>query len=252
MNQNITQIIKEAGERILPYFGTNQFSLKEDKSPLTIADKISHDFLILNLPKIKNVPVLSEEQQVNFDTRKNWDEYWLIDPLDGTKEFTHGYDDFCINIALIKNNVPILGLIYSPILNELYYAESGCGFEYEGPTKNRENTQEMIVATSRFHHSSITDNFMLLNKLTNKYVIGAALKFGRMALGQIDVYPRFEGSKEWDTAAGQIILMESNCNIIDLTTNKTPTYNKKSIKNNFFLAYRSNIDINNFNYPDYL
>jgi 3'(2'), 5'-bisphosphate nucleotidase len=252
MKNELTQITKEAGEKVLHFYGSSIFELKEDQSPLTLADQASHQYLTHALPQVKNIPVLSEENPIDRDIRKNWDEFWLIDPLDGTKEFIHGFNDFCINIALIKNKKPVIGLIYAPALNELYYAKEDYGFQYEGPTKKRILSQGLISVTSRFHHSNVTQQFMDLNNINNSLTIGAALKFGAMALGLIDIYPRFEGSKEWDIAAGHIILKEANCKIIDLMTNKEPLYNKKYIKNNYFIAHHNTININKLTYPEFL
>ncbi|WP_157737711.1 3'(2'),5'-bisphosphate nucleotidase CysQ family protein [Legionella spiritensis] len=224
--------------------------MKIDASPLTEADRVSHEHLTSCLPRIKNIPVLSEEHPIDFDMRKDWHEFWLIDPLDGTKEFINELDDFCINIALIQDREPVLGIVYAPVLNELYYAEKNKGFEYFGPVLQRTDRQDIVVATSRFHHSQLTDDFMSLNGLTNTYAIGAAIKFGRMALGLIDIYPRFEGSKEWDTAAGQLIIKEASCRIIDLKTQEEPRYNKCDVRNNFFVAYNSLLDIKQFQFPD--
>jgi len=130
-------------------------------------------------------------------------------------------------------------LIFSPALEELYWAAAGEGFEYSGPQRPVRKDSSLTVAVSRYHHSISTEQFMRQNLLTESITIGAALKFGRMALGEIDIYPRFEGSKEWDTAAGYTILHESGGGVLDLSTHTAPLYNKKDLKNNFFIAYRS-------------
>jgi 3'(2'), 5'-bisphosphate nucleotidase len=252
MKQDLIAIIKEAGEKVLEFYGSKDFKTKEDKSPLTLADQASHKYLCQKLLEIKNIPIVSEENEIAFYIRKDWDEFWLIDPLDGTKEFISGFDDFCINIAIIQKHKPILGVIYAPKLNELYWAEQGKGFEYHGIPQKRSSETETIVAVSRFHNSEISKNFITINNLNHIYTVGAALKFGRMALGQIDLYPRFEGSKEWDTAAGQIILKEAKCNMFDLTTKKEPSYNKPDVRNNYFIASSPNININQLQYPEFL
>lgn len=246
MKAQLFQVIKEAGDKILDYYGCNTFEKKTDSSPFTQADKASHDYLIKALPQIKNIPILSEEAIVSYHERRNWKEFWLIDPLDGTKEFISGYDDFCINIALIKNGRPVLGLLYSPILKEFYWAELKKGFEYKGPKHEKSKKGLLVTAISRFHHSRLTQKFMSINNISETVIVGAALKFGRMALGQIDVYPRFVGSKEWDIAAGQIILQEAGGCILDLVTQKPLLYNKKNTKNNFFLSCRKGILLEQF------
>ena len=247
MIDSLENIIRTAGKIILKYYKCScSYEFKEDRSPITIADVQSNLFLIESLQNLLSIPVLSEEQGVIYDTRKNWDAFWLIDPLDGTKNFISNSDDFCINIALIKNNKPIAGLIYAPALDELYFAQEGKGFKYKGQPKPFRKDTRMTAVVSRFHHSEITQKFLNLNRITNTVTIGAAIKFGRMALGEFDIYPRFEGSKEWDIGAGQIILKESGCNIFDLKTQAEPLYNKPSFKNNYFFAYRPTVDITQF------
>lgn len=249
MKESLIDIVKVAGEEILKVSDDKSFRTKGDYSPFTAADKVSHNYLTAALVTLYDVPVLSEEECVPFESRSQWKEFWLIDPLDGTKEFIHGYEDYCINVALIQNNQPVIGVIYAPKLDEIYYAQKGCGFEYRGGPHKR-SEQGVIVAASRFHHSDATKKFMQVNQLTHTSAIGAALKFGRMALGLIDIYPRFEGSKEWDTAAGQIILEESGGCLVDLKTSKKPVYNKKSFENNYFIAVRNQLDYKKFQYGD--
>lgn len=252
MKQDLLQLIKESGNEVLKYAHSNHFVIKDDASPVTYADKASHNYLCKNLLDIRNIPILSEENIISYSLRSKWDEFWLIDPLDGTKEFMKGLDDFCINIALVQNQAPVLGLIYAPRLNELYWAENGRGFEYYGPSRKRLNNTDTIVAVSRFHCSSLIQEFIAINQFKCVQNVGAALKFGHMALGIIDLYPRFEDSREWDIAAGHIILKESRCSIIDLHTSKEPVYNKQNLKNNYFIANRSNLEINKLKYPVFL
>jgi 3'(2'), 5'-bisphosphate nucleotidase len=250
MNQNLIEIIREAGKEILKFCGNSKVTYKEDQSPFTLADQASHDFLCAHLVKIRDIPILSEEHDIPYETRREWKEFWLIDPLDGTKEFINGLDDFCINIALIQDNKPVLGIIYAPKLDELYWAEHNKGFKYIGPPHPQTDNANITVGISRFHHSEKTSRFMKINHLHSTYTIGAALKFGRMALGKIDLYPRFEGSKEWDTAAGHIILKESGCKTIDLITGHEPVYNKPTIKNNYFIAFSPKVDFAKLNYGE--
>lgn len=245
MFKDLKTIAQEAGDKVLACRSNIHVSIKEDYSPITEADMASHLYLCEALRTLHSVPVLSEEGVPPYEERKNWSEFWMIDPLDGTKEFIHGEDDFCINISLHRNNMPVVGLIYAPALRELYYAEEGNGFQYEGPHRDKSNGQ--VVARSRFHHSEKTKAFMQQNGFSKEYAIGAALKFGRMALGEVDLYPRFEGSKEWDTAAGFLILKESGGHMIDLKTGQEPAYNKESIRNNFFIASRTPCELKDFN-----
>jgi len=248
MKQYLIELVKESGNEMLKFSHSDYF-LKKDMSPVTHADQISHQYLCKNLLDIKNIPILSEENLVPFFSRKKWSEFWLIDPLDGTKEFMNGFDDFCINIALIEDQKPVLGIIYAPKLNELYWAEEGQGFEYYGRPQRRLNNKDTIVAISRFHNSPLTKEFMSMNQLDCTVTMGSALKFAHMALGKIDLYPRFEGSKEWDIAAGHIILKEAKCIITDLLTSDEPRYNKQKLENNYFIARRLNVSINQFKSP---
>jgi 3'(2'), 5'-bisphosphate nucleotidase len=235
---------KNAGKLVLDVFQKDiHIQQKSDGSPLTIADELSHTFLMQALPKILNVPVLSEECNISYDERRNWQLFWLIDPLDGTKEFINGQKDFCVNIALIQHQMPILGVIYAPALNEMYVAEKGRGFSAIGIAPPQRNDNKITVAESRFHHSQETQNFIKRCNLGPSITIGAALKFCRIALGEIDIYPRFQGSSEWDTAAGQIIVEEAGGKVIDLQTQQPPVYNKTSIRNNNFIAARSHIPL---------
>jgi len=235
MREKLYQIVQECGDLLLEYYRSPvSFNTKDDGSPVTQADQHSHDFLVATLPKILPYPVLSEESFISYDERKNWDIYWLIDPLDGTKGFINKCDEFCINIALIKNNKPTIGLIYAPALDEFYFAEKSKGIFYHGPVYTKKQSSQPIVALSRHHHSELTKQFLQLNNLTETATVGAALKFGRLVTGQVDLYPRFEGSKEWDIAAGQLLVEEAKGSIIDLKTKTAPVFNKQSLKNNFW------------------
>ncbi|HBN23302.1 MAG TPA: 3'(2'),5'-bisphosphate nucleotidase CysQ [Holosporales bacterium] len=240
MKQELFKIAAEAGEKILQSSGGNVEN-KEDGSPLTIADIASHNHLCTALSKLKNIPILSEEDVQPYHERKNWDTFWMIDPLDGTKEFIAGLPDFCINISLMEKNKPIIGLIYAPILKEFYYAEKSKGFSYDGLSHPTAGSSQLVAAKSRFHNSEMTQSFLEANKIKKSIQVGAAIKFGRLALGEINIYPRFEGSKEWDIAAGHLILLEAGGQILDLNTKKPPKYNKKYMNNNFFISFSNSI-----------
>ena len=242
MIKNLIQIAREAGKILLGYYGDKNFTLKEDRSPLTQADQASHRFISNALRHVKNVPILSEEKPISYRERLKWSEFWLIDPLDGTREFIQGCNEFCINIALITNNKPTIGLIYAPALDELYYAIDEYDFHYIGRPREDIKKDSIRVAVSRFHHNKLTQKFIDMNNIEYSIRMGSALKFGRIALGEIDLYPRFEGSKEWDIAAGQVILNSSGGIIVDITTRILPTYNKPKITNNHFIAYGPRID----------
>ncbi|MDR0407003.1 MAG: 3'(2'),5'-bisphosphate nucleotidase CysQ [Holosporales bacterium] len=252
MKQALIDIIQEAGKIVASYWGNATHTQKDDLSPLTEADKASHVYLSKALSELTPFPIVSEEEEPEYDKRKTYTQYWLIDPLDGTKEFINGHRDFCVNIALIQNKAPIIGMIFAPLLNELYYAKKGEGFSYTGPEdfKTIPQAQSRRTVISRFHHSQATQHFLSINALTETITIGAALKFGYLAAGRADIYPRFEGSKEWDIAAGHLILEESGGAIIDLKTHYSPIYNKLSMKNNAFIACRKGIDFKSLTFPE--
>lgn len=244
--EQLKKVIFFAGDLLKNHFKKpKDIFLKSDQSPVTQADYDSHFFLNKELKKIKDIPVLSEENIIPFSIRRNWKTYWLIDPLDGTKAFMNNEPEFCINIALMQNNIPILGIIYAPITEELHIGIKNSGCEHYNIPKNTPQ-ERPIAAISRHFHSEQTKLFLSQHNIRSTKVIGAGLKFGRLAVNEIDYYPRLQGSSEWDIAAGDIILQESGGCIIDLTTKKPITYNKKSLENNHFIAFHNKNMINQF------
>ena len=253
--EDIIKIVRDAGLAILDIYNTNNLgvTIKEDKSPLTKADLISNEIIIKGLRAISDYPIITEESYVEYDDRKNWGDFWLVDPIDGTKDFIAKNGEFTINIALLKECKPVLGIIYAPAIDEIYYAESGKGALL---IKNGERFKlpiqkcdEYTIARSRFHDVPELNQFCNINSIFKSKTIGSALKFGRLARGDINMYPRFNGSKEWDIAAGHIIIKEAGCKIVDLVTLAEPVYNKPDIRNNFFIAYSKDIDFNRLNLP---
>lgn len=240
----LIKLVRQAGIEILNIYESDDFCIKfkKDNSPLTKADSLSNKILSHGLKKIKSFPILSEEHEFNYDERKGWKKFWIIDPLDGTKDFIEKNNEFTINIALIENNLPTLGLIYAPALGDLYWASKNEGaFKNGKKIFNNSKRGDLIGTHSRFHSNIETVNFFKLNKISKIKRFGSALKFCKLAEGNVDVYPRYTGSMEWDTAAGDIILKESGCDIISLENKKQLTYNKKSLLNDFFVSSRSNL-----------
>lgn len=239
MLDSVIAIAQKAGDILLNIQKTGfLIDYKADASPVTIADQESSLFLTQELKKIKPVPVLSEESIVPYHARSTWDMYWMIDPLDGTKEFIKNQSEFCINITLMENNKPTLAIIYAPALKELHAAVKGQGTFHQNVRLPTQSTK-LRIAISRFHHSEQSKKFLNNFQDYETVCVGASLKFGRMAIGQIDIYPRFQGSSEWDIAAGHLILQEAGGNIMDLTTHNEPLYNKETLENNHFFAYRN-------------
>ena len=247
-----------AGIKIREVYSLPDFDvqLKDDQTPVTIADRQAHDEIIEKL-KDTGLPVLSEEGiHLSYKDRKNWDLFWLVDPLDGTKEFIKRNDEFTVNIALIQNCQPIAGVIYAPATGELYVGIPGIGaFKLLNPDENcnflsmqfsgiklpkETNPNEFVVAVSRSHMNHETEEYIknLRKKhesirLTNK---GSSLKMCMIAEGTASIYPKLGTTMEWDTAAGHAILKAVGKNIFlpDLKTELT--YNKENLQNPHFIA----------------
>ncbi len=250
-----------AGDEILNIYNSDNFNIefKEDKSPLTQADKNAHNKIVEYLNKT-GIPVLSEEgKHLPYSERKKWEYLWVVDPLDGTKEFIKQNGEFTVNIALIKNGVTIMGVIYAPFLKSLYFNElSGNAFfvDFNLSKRNPEDILDYIrlkkigipsktkreyrVVASRSHLSDETKLF--IEKLKEKYSnieitsIGSSLKLCLLAAGQADVYPRFAPTMEWDIAAGHAILKAAGGNVISNETGQELQYNKENLLNPWFIA----------------
>lgn len=248
----------EAGKIIIDIYNSTKFEIefKGDNSPVTTADKLA-DNLINEILKETDLPILSEEGlKYSFQERKNWNQYWLVDPLDGTKEFIARNGDFTVNIALIESNKPIAGVIYSPVSAELYVGVKNNGsYKFLNPNADiifseikktgiklpdSKSKSEKIIAISRSHFNSETEIFV--NQLIKKYPnskfisLGSSKKLAQIAEGKIDIHPRFGKTMEWDTAAGHAILLEVEKNIFE-TDIKTPLkYNKENLTNPNFIA----------------
>ena len=264
MNDNLKIAIESslmAGKAILEIYSSNDFGVeyKSDNSPLTKADKSSHKIISQKL-KSTSIPILSEEgEELPFKKRKNWGKLWIIDPIDGTKEFIKRSGEFTVNIALIKNNLPILGVIYAPAIETLYYGDKNGAFKVDNVNfdnfldrqnyalklplssgNKRKSDSEVTVVASKSHLTEETESF--INDLNEEYnsveIIskGSSLKLCMVAEGLADFYPRFAPTKEWDTAAGQAICWAAGKEVIDWKTKKNMLYNRENILNNWFLV----------------
>ncbi len=261
----------EAGEQILKIYDTNfEVEIKKDSTPVTKADKAASECIIASL-KQTNIPVLSEEGIIyDYEQRKNWKHLWIVDPLDGTKEFIKRNGEFTVNIALIEDQKPMIGVIYSPVSRQLYYACVNFGsFKVDGHNVlSQINSQTIIVdelmalaqklplqtqpkvytlIASRSHLSKEISERIALNKLRHSAVeiinTGSSIKFCIIAEGRAHEYPRYGTTMEWDTAAGQCIIENAGGKVLDLETNEPIKYNRENLKNNNFIAYCTN---NNF------
>ena len=236
----------EAGKKILEIYETEDFEIvtKSDNSPLTKADKAAHE-IIMNYLVPTEIPVLSEEgKDISYGDRKDWDLLWIVDPLDGTKEFIKRNGEFTVNIALVESGVPILGVVYAPVLGKLYSAAACLGGEmlFEGNStilKNRMTVDYSLkgirVVASRSHLNNETKEY--LERLYSPEIVsmGSSLKFMMLAEGLADVYPRFAPTMEWDTAAAHAVLLELGGDVLDQSDNSLK-YNKKNLLNPYFRA----------------
>jgi 3'(2'), 5'-bisphosphate nucleotidase len=243
----VTALACESGRTILAIYGDPNpvVQYKLDHSPVTQADLVSHHILESGLARIEpHWPVLSEESvEVPFDERKSWRHFWMIDPLDGTKEFLHRTGEFTVNIALIEEDRPILGVVYAPVIDKLYFAARGAGsYRTDGKVTMPIKVASATTGSTRFvvsrHHASEQEtlsNFIDQTKGSEPIVMGSSLKFCLIAEGAADVYPRIGPTMEWDTAAAQCILEEAGGSVIDLGGN-TIRYNKQVLLNPGFVA----------------
>lgn len=246
MIRPLIQIAEQAGHLVMEVYHQGDFEIrvKEDQSPLTEADMASHLWIQKCLKQLNpDIPLLSEEEEVEYATRKHWDEFWCVDPLDGTKDFIAKNDQFAINLALIRKGRPVLGVIHIPALKETYWAEQGQGaFRGDQPIRNdRSTTDQLVAAKSNFHNSQRVEDFLRLNRVTSSLGIGSSIKFCRFAEGKIDLYPRLGPTCEWDTAAGQIIVEESGGCVMDLNTRAPLVYNKENLVNPQFILSRKDL-----------
>ncbi len=236
-----------AGDAILKVYNSDfAVERKEDRSPLTLADRRSHEILSAELSKEFAFPVMSEEgRHVPYEERKDWEYYWLVDPLDGTKEFISRNGEFTVNIALIHRDRPVLGVIYVPVSGVLYYAQKGGGafkLDREGTKRLRvSNRREgLVVVGSRSHGTPQLAEYV--DRVRDRYgevqfvSRGSSLKFCLVAEGAADIYPRLGPTMEWDTAAGQIIVEEAGGRVVESESGLPVRYNKQELINPFFVA----------------
>lgn len=263
MNTNLEIAIRasiEAGEKIMNVYNSEfEVEIKQDNSPLTEADKSGNDTINSYLIPT-GIPIISEEnKQSNYSERKKWKLCWIVDPLDGTKEFVKRNGEFTVNIALVANGKPILGIIYVPVTKELYFGDVLLGKSYKTIIEDElfdfnkilekskelkkitKNKKTIHVVGSRSHMNKETQNFIqeLKNKNQKEVEIvskGSSLKFCSIAEGLADVYPRFAPTMEWDTAAGHAICNAVGIKVMALDTKKELRYNKENLLNPWFIC----------------
>ncbi len=253
----IIAIAKTAGQAILPIY-EREYDIvsKSDGSPLTEADRTANriicDALKTSYP---HIPILSEEHKAaDYDERKGWEYLWIIDPLDGTKEFIKKNGEFTVNIALVHKGTPVLGVVHAPALGVTYYARKGAGaFKEEDGSLHRlprecnaDPKQHLTVVTSRSHLNEETETFIDTLRRSTEHLsttaIGSSLKLCLVAEGHADCYPRLGPTMEWDTAAAHAIVLESGKRVYQYAPNRneaqknTLQYNKADLHNPWFIV----------------
>jgi 3'(2'), 5'-bisphosphate nucleotidase len=252
----------KAGKLIMDVYNSNDFhvNLKSDKTPLTLADRQAHTEIANSLSKTR-IPSLSEEgRNILYEERKGWEYFWLVDPLDGTKDFIKRNGEFTVNIALIINGYPILGVVYVPVSGNLYFALQPEGsykvtsieptlspnLKYNElisigtklPLENKHNILTVVGSRSHMNHETEEYIASLQKEYGNINTINCAssLKMCMVAEGTADIYPRFNSMWEWDTAAGQAIVEGAGCYAISAETNQRLVYNKEDLHNPWFIV----------------
>ena len=242
----VRRIAAAAANRILRvYHSPFEVRRKSDASPLTEADLASHRTIVEGLRALApDIPVLSEEAaEVDFATRAGWTRYWLVDPLDGTKDFVNRNGEFTVNIALIDGHAPVLGVVAVPVTRVAYAAARGlgaCRYDADGVTAldvRAPAARPWRVAASRSHADGRTEGFIRNLGPTERVSIGSSLKFCLVAEGGIDIYPRFGPTCEWDTAAAQCVLEQAGGRVTDIGLEPLRYNTGESLLNPYFLAF---------------
>ena len=272
MNEGLLELIidaaLDAGKAILRVYNREDFnvSLKDDNSPLTDADVNSHNVIMKALEQT-GIQVLSEEgAEIPYDKRKGWSKLWIVDPLDGTKEFVKRGGDFTVNIALVENNYTTMGVVFAPWLGQLfwgsndgaYFCELGNGWEEKQnplPLSDVEQLpfslpEKFTVVASKSHFSEETKVF--IEKVEAKVgkiefsSVGSSLKMCLVAAGKAHLYPRIGPTMEWDTAAGQAVVEAAGGSLIDLSTKERMRYNREKLLNDYFLVSSKSVNASDF------
>ncbi|MEO8568957.1 MAG: 3'(2'),5'-bisphosphate nucleotidase CysQ [Ginsengibacter sp.] len=242
----------QAGEAILKVYNSGDFGveMKSDNSPLTLADKAAHEIIVSHL-EATGLPLLSEEgKNISYEERKEWEYFWLVDPLDGTKEFVKKTGEFTVNIALMHFNIPVAGVIYAPSIDVLYYGskETGVykidkGNQMQLPFVSEKRTLEQLrqkekitIVASKSHMNEETKTFIDQFVSPQLSSMGSSLKLMLLAEGVADIYPRLAPTMEWDTAAGDALLRSLNFGVYQTDLKTELVYNKENLLNPSFIA----------------
>ncbi|UCG72239.1 MAG: 3'(2'),5'-bisphosphate nucleotidase CysQ [Chromatiales bacterium] len=244
----VVQIARDAGREILEIYESADFGVetKDDHSPLTAADRASHLLIVRELQALTpDIPVMSEESAaIPFEERAGWSEFWLVDPLDGTKEFIKRNGEFTVNIALIRDHDPVLGVVHVPARDEDYYGARGhgaflrrAGGAAEAITARAESADPVRVVGSRSHRGASLEAFLDRVGPHEMVPMGSSLKICLVASGAADVYPRLGPTSEWDTAAAQAVVECAGGRVVDLEGRPIRYNTRAEVLNPYFLVY---------------
>ncbi|MCG8648420.1 MAG: 3'(2'),5'-bisphosphate nucleotidase CysQ [Pirellulales bacterium] len=251
MPQTLSQIVelaRRAGDEIMKVYADSAehtaVEYKDDQSPLTLADRRSHEIILAGLSEqFPAIPIVSEEGEVaDYATRKGWNPFWLVDPLDGTKEFINRNGEFTVNIALIQDRVPVLGVVHAPAVKRTYYGatEQGAFIEQagQGPVALRVNQKQgdRIAVRSKSHASEEEESVLAQYDVTDCISVGSSLKFCLVAEGKADIYYRHGPTMEWDVAAGQAVVQAAGGRVLSGTGPEPFLLNKENLLNGSFLC----------------
>jgi len=243
----VCEIAKQAGTAIMNIYGTDDFAVeyKDDHSPLTAADKASHEVIMAGLKKhFPAIPVLSEEgANVPYAVRKEWQRFWLVDPLDGTKEFIKRNGEFTVNIALIENQEPISGIVYVPAQDKIYWGikkqgawiQQGNDEPQAIKVRHPDRDEGLTVVMSRSHPSPELEEYLGNIMVAESLPIGSSLKLCVVAEGKADLYPRLGPTMEWDTAAGHAVVVAAG-GTVETPKKEILKYNKENLLNPYFVV----------------
>jgi len=250
--EDVKEIARRAGEEVLEVYGAEfDVDIKEDTSPLTEADRRSNRVIVEALERLyPDIPVISEETQaVDYDQRRSWEWFWLVDPLDGTKEFIKRNGEFTVNIALVRGQRPVLGVVHQPVADHMCWAAEKWGAwktTGEGEPVRLSGGEhysakpEVTVVASRSHRTpeveAFVENLEKEGKTVHCVSAGSSLKLCLVAEGEADVYPRLGPTMEWDTAAAHAIALEAGRKVLNYETGEPLVYNKENLLNPFFVV----------------
>lgn len=252
VTSDLIQIGKEAGRKVLEIYNSDaenwDVSAKSDDSPLTKADNVANDYICEELKRwYPSIPIISEEnKEIPYEERKNYEYFWLVDPLDGTKEFIKRNGEFTINIALVKQQEAVSGLVYTPALGRMFYGEKGNGaFLWDEDGENHplkvnafsQKAKNLRLVCSRSHMNEETQNFVDQYEDPQLVSMGSSLKFMLVAEGKADIYPRIGPTMEWDTGAAQAIVEEAGGKVLNYEDGTPLVYNKEELNNPWFVVY---------------